>query len=116
MSSKQSICKVSQVNKVTEVSKVTKHMKYTRITILRYIINTIYEVPTASQFPTAGLGGRGLWGRDWVHSLTSQACSAYRVPNLLAPRKGWGIGVELFKTNQRLYFSLHALQLGLYKL
>ena len=34
------------MNIVTEVSKVTKQVKYLRITILGFIINTIYEIPT----------------------------------------------------------------------
>ena len=37
---------MNKVTEVMEVSKVTKQVKYTRITILGYIINTIYEVPT----------------------------------------------------------------------
>ena len=41
------------MNKVTEVSKVTKQVKNTRITILGYIINAIYDVPTKQVGQTA---------------------------------------------------------------
>ena len=37
---------MNKVTEVSKVSKVTKLVKYIRITILGYIINTIYEVPT----------------------------------------------------------------------
>ena len=47
---------MNKVTEVTEVSKVTKLLKNTRITILGYIINTIYgiyEVPTKQVGETA---------------------------------------------------------------
>ena len=44
---------MNKVTEVTEVSKVTKQVKNIRITILGYIINTIYEVPTKQVGETA---------------------------------------------------------------
>ena len=45
--------KVTEVTEVSKQGKVTKQVKNTRITILGYVINTIYEVPTKQVGETA---------------------------------------------------------------